>query len=315
MKYRNLFLVTLLGLFPTTGLTLAADPSTGNGSPIQQGNPHPFACADYSANKVFIVSAAGKVEWEYPVPHCNDLWLLPNGNLLFNTGHGVKEVTRGKEVVFEYQSESEIYACQRLPNGNTFIGECNAGRLLEVAPEGEIVNELRLLPKGEDGGHAYMRNARRLEDGHYLVAHFGGQVVTEYDADGKVVMEIPAAGGPHSVVRLKNGNTLIACGDRPGGSRVFEADKQGKTVWEIKSDELPGISLKFMTGLQRLPNGNTVMTNWLGHRQFGSGPHVIEVTRDKKVVWTFADHQTMRAISSIQLLDVPGDATKWEIAH
>ena len=34
---------------------------------------------------------------------------------------------------------------------------------------------------------------------------------------------------------------------------------------------LPGISLKFMTGLQRLPNGNTVMTNWLGHGNFGKG--------------------------------------------
>ena len=46
-----------------------------------------------------------------------------------------------------------------------------------------------------------------------------------------------------------------------------------------------------MTGLQRLPNGNTVMSNWQGHGQFGNGPHVIEVTPDKKVVWTFADHR------------------------
>ena len=68
-----------------------------------------------------------------------------------------------------------------------------------------------------------------------------------------------------------------------------------------------------MTGLQRLPNGNTVMTNWLGHGQFGKAPHVIEVTPDKKVVWTFADHKTMKTISSIQLLDIPGDVTKGEI--
>ena len=96
---------------------------------------------------------------------------------------------------------------------------------------------------------------------------------------------------------------------------VFEVDKSGKTVWQVTSNELPGISLKFMTGLQRLPNGNTVMTNWLGHGHFGKAPHVIEVTPDKKVVWTFADHKTMKTISSIQLLDVPGDVTKGEIEH
>jgi hypothetical protein len=283
--------------------------------PIQQGPGHHFACTDYTAGKVFIVNAEGKVEWEYSTGNCNDLWALPNGNLLFNTGHGVKEVTRQKQVVFSYESPSEIYACQRLPDGNTFIGECNAGRLLELAPDGKVVKEIRLLPAGKDGGHVYMRNARKLADGNYLVAHYGEQVVREYDPEGRKVREIPAPGGPHSVIRLPNGNTLIACGDMPGGHHVTEVDKDGKTVWEITENELPGISLKFMTGLQRLPNGNTVMSNWLGHGQFGKAPHLIEVTPDKHVGWTFFDHQTMRTISSIQLLDVPGDATKGEVWH
>ena len=60
---------------------------------------------------------------------------------------------------------------------------------------------------------------------------------------------------------------------------------------------------------------HTVMSNWLGHGQFGKSPHLIEVTPDKKVVWTFSDHKTMRTISSIQLLDLPGDAIKGEIWH
>lgn len=70
-----------------------------------------FTCADYTQGKVFIVSADGKVEWEHPAPSCDELWGLPNGNLLFTTGHGVKEVTREKKVVFSYESKSEIYAC------------------------------------------------------------------------------------------------------------------------------------------------------------------------------------------------------------
>jgi hypothetical protein len=299
----------------TTRLPGAQEQPAATPKPIQEGTGHHFVCTDYSGGKVFIVSADGKVEWEYATGSCNDVWALPNGNLLFNTGHGVKEVTRQKTVVFSYESPSEIYACQRLPNGNTFVGECNAGRLLELAPDGKVVKQIRLLPEGKDGGHVYMRNARQLANGNYLVAHYGEQVVREYDLEGRKVREFPAPGGPHSVIRLPNGNTLIACGDMPGGHHVTEVDKDGKTVWEVTENELPGISLKFMTGLQRLPNGNTVISNWLGHGQFGKAPHLIEVTRDKRVVWTFSDHQMMRTISSIQLLDVPGDATKGEVWH
>lgn len=267
-----------------------------------------FACTDYTQGKVFIVSAAGQVEWEYQTGSCNDLWVLPNGNLLFNTGHGVREVSPEKKVVFDYQSPSEIYACQRLTNGLTFIGECNSGRLLEVDAAGHVVKEVRLLPEGKDGGHVYMRNARRLADGHYLVAHYGEQVVREYDANGQALRSIPATGGPHSAARLPNGHTVITCGDMPGGSRVFEVDPAGKTVWEVKGDELPGISLKFLAGFQRLPNGNTVISNWLGHGHFGEAPHLIEITPDKKVAWTFADHKTMRTISSVLYLETKGEA-------
>ena len=172
-----------------------------------------MACSDYTQGKVFLVSAEGKVEWEYPAPDCNDLWVLPNGNLLFITGHGVKEVTRDKKVVFDYESTSEIYACQRLANGNTFIGECNAGRLLEVDPSGKIVKQIRLLPEGKDGGHLYMRNARRLPErplpGRPL-RPAGGQGVRRGGQGGD--------GDPRRradrtrAIRLANGNTLIACG-------------------------------------------------------------------------------------------------------
>lgn len=283
---------------------------------MPQGYRYRFACADFTQGKVFIISPEGQVEWEYAAPSCDDLWVLPNGNRLFNTGHGAKEVTREKAVVFAYESKSEVYACQRLTNGNTFIGECNAGRLLEVDPRGQIVKEVRLLPEGQDGGHLFMRNARRLDDGHYLVAHYGPQVVKEYDPLGQVVWQVPALGGPHSVIRLPNGRTLIACGDiSKDGRRVFEVDADGKTVWAVGPEELPGISLKFMTGLQRLPNGNTLMSNWLGHGHLGQAPHLIEVTRDKKVVWTFADHEHLKTISSVQVMDSNGSAFRGTVWH
>jgi len=276
---------------------------------------HYFACTDYTQGKVFIISDKGTKLWEYDAPNCNDLWVLPNGNLLFNTGKGVKEVTREKEVVFSYESESEIYGCQRLANGNTFIGECNSGTLLEVAPDGKIVKNIRLLPEGVDGGHAYMRNARKLENGNYLVAHYGLDKVCEYDSTGHLVRSIPITGGPHSVIRLPDGNTLIACSDHNGEPRIVEVDKTDNIVWQLTKDELPGIQLKFMTGMEVLPNGNLVLTNWLGHNQFGKSAHAFEITRDKKVVWMYNDHILLKTMSSIQLLDHHGNPLKGHVLH
>jgi hypothetical protein len=293
----------------SAGPAFAADPE-----PPAPCYGHSFVCTDYTKGRVCVVSRSGAIEWEYPAPSCNDVWALPSGNLLFNTGYGVKEVTRGKAVVFDYESSSAIYACQRLADGNTFIGECNSGRLLEVRPDGRIAKEVRLLPPGADGGGAFMRNARRLPSGNYLVAHYGLDVVREYGPSGRVVREIPAPGGPHTAIRLPGGNTLISCADHPGGTpRVFEVDPAGRTVWSVESRDLPGIALKFMAGFQRLPNGNTVMANWLGHGHFGEAPQIVEVTPQKRVAWTYANHAGFGTVSSLQLLDVPGDASKGEI--
>jgi hypothetical protein len=300
-------LIILLSSLPAYSQTVAS----------ATGVKHEFACTDYTQGRVYIISPAGKIEWEYDgATNCNDLWVLPNGNLLFNTGHGVKEVTRAKQVVFDYESASDIYACQQLANGNTFIGECSAGRLLEVDPAGRIVKAINLLPPGVNGGHAYMRNARRLDNGNYLVAHYGLKVVREYDPAGRMVREIPAPGGPHSVVRLPNGNTLISCADGPGGPQVIEVDPANHIVWQIQNNDLPGISLKFMAGLERLPNGDTLMANWLGHNQFGRAPDLMEITPDKRVVWTFTGDPALRTVSSAVLLDgPPADPTHGGVWH
>lgn len=273
----------------------------------------PFVCTDFSAKKVFLVGPDGKVTWEYFSGTCNDLWALPNGNLLFNTGFGVREVTRDKQVAFDYTTNSEVYACQRLANGNTFVGECNSGRLIEVTPDGQVVKEVRLLPEGTNGGHAYIRNARCLTNGNYLVAHYGEEAVREYDPQGRKVWQAAAPGGPHSVARLCNGHTLIATGDKRQDPRLIEVNAEAQVVWHVSNQDLPDQPLKFLTGFHRLPNGNTLISNWLGHGQFGKAPHLLEITSDKRIVWSYANHTDMRTISSVQVLDanampLPGEA-------
>jgi hypothetical protein len=58
-----------------------------------------------------------------------------------------------------------------------------------------------------------------------IVSRTTGYLQSAMGPAGRVVMEIKAPGGPHSAIRLKDGNTLIATGDSPKNeTKVFEVE-------------------------------------------------------------------------------------------
>jgi hypothetical protein len=91
-------------------------------------------------------------------------------------------------------------------------------------------------------------------------------------------------------VRLPSGNTLIATGN---GHSVIEVTPDKQVVWHLKQDDLPGVKLAWVTTLQVRPNGNIILGNCHAGEQ---NPQVVEVTRDKKVVWQFKDFQDVRRL-------------------
>lgn len=271
-----------------------------------------FLCCDYNGNHVSIVSADGSVEWQVDAKNPQDCWLLPNGNILFAYHDGAKEMTKDKQVVWEYKApeKTECHAAQPLPNGNVLVVEVGTSRIVEVDREGKIAKEIKLTTAPEVKMHNQFRGTRKLANGHYLVCFKGEGKVVELDGDGKVLREVKVPGDPHEVVPLPNKNWLITCGD---GHKVVEVDPADKVVWELNENDLPNNPLRLMAGCQRLPNGNTLFCVYLGHGHIGEQPMVLEVTRDKKVVWEFADHAHFKTINQIQSLEVPGDVIKGEI--
>ncbi|NDV57310.1 aryl-sulfate sulfotransferase [Bacteroides sp. 519] len=262
-----------------------------------------FAGCDYSQGIVFIMQD-NKIVWQHEAPESNDIWMLPNGNILFTTGKGVLEMTRQNDTIFHYQSKSAIFACQRLANGNTFVGECNAGRLLEISPLGEIVKSISILPEGvSDGGFGFMRNARQLPNGNYLVAHYSNQVVKEYNAEGKEVWKVEVPGGPHSVIRLPNGNTLISVADMTQNPRIIELNKKGKCVWEFSNKDIPNAPLKFLGGMHCFPDKKILFTNWTGHGNVENKIHLFLINRKKKVLFTLKEHPQIQTMSSVYLME------------
>ncbi|MEI6232475.1 MAG: arylsulfotransferase family protein [Planctomycetota bacterium] len=279
------------------------------------GEGHRFI-AGQDGKHLAIVDKKGEIEWSYKIGPNHDAHLLANGNILMQTNYqNIIEITPNKEntIVWSYNAAKmngnaaedgkkgrpvEVHAFQRLADGNTMIVESGPSRIIEVDKDGKIAKEIKLTVKNRST-HSDTRNARKLENGHYLVAHENDGTVREYDADGKVVWEYeiqmgdkkgagghgPEGYGNHcySAIRLPNGNTLIGGGN---SHSVIEVNPAKEIVWKLEQNDLPGIQLAWVTQVQALKNGNIIVGNC---HAGDKNPQIIEVTRDKKVVWSFKD--------------------------
>lgn len=299
-----------------------------SGSALAQDTPHRLIAQD--KGKVAIINEKGEVEWEVPCGHnSHDISVLRNGNFLLHTApNKIVEMTPDKKIVWEWESKPvapyagrvEIHGFQRLRDDITMISETGNKRIIEVDKMGKIVKEVPLTVERPDSHRDTRRVRKIVATGNYLVAHEGLGCVREYDGTGKVVWEykLDLNGQPatpnhdghgtsvFNALRLANGDTLIGGGNN---NRVFEVNKEGKVVWSIERDELKDtdgkpIHLCWVTSIQRLPNGNTV----IGNTHAGpENPQLIEVTREKKVVWSMKNLTVFgNDMCASWLLDVKG---------
>lgn len=272
----------------------------------------PFLACDHNGGKVCVVAADGTIQREFACRSPQDCWRLKNGNLLFCFASGAREVDAAGTVVWEYKAPEkvEVHSCQPLPDGRVLVVECGTSRLVEVDRQGVVVKEIRLNTDPSIHLHNQFRGARKTRNGDYYVCFKGEGKVVHLDSKGRVLEAIRVPGDPHEVVPLAWGHLLITCGD---GHKVIELNRRRKVVWELNENDLPGNTLRLTAGCQRLPNGNTLVCNYLGHGHIGEQPQFFEVTRDKRVVWSFSDHAHFKTINQIQALDVEGDVARGQI--
>jgi hypothetical protein len=278
---------------------------------LAEETTHRILTADSSSGRIAIVGEDGATEWEYEIGPLHDLHMLENGHLLFQTDwtHIVELDPQTNEIVWEYDAATsngnagrdvEVHAFQRLDDGSTMIAESGPARIIEVDRDGTLLTEVALQVASPHPHHD-TRLVRKLDNGHYLVAHEQDGFVREYDGEGEAIWEydVPLFGedrrdghGPEAfgnqcfaALRLANGNTLISTGN---GHSVIEVTPEKEIVWHLAQHDLPDITLAWVTTLQVLPNGHLVLGNCHAGPE---NPQVIEITRDKEVVWTFHDFE------------------------
>ncbi len=266
---------------------------------------HRVLIAGCGYGSIQILGEDGKVEWRMTEKdEADDAWMLPNGSIIYAFKHGVRVIKpdlvsgEGGELVWERKTPQggETHSCQPLDNNRFLIGESynDVSKLLEIDTAGVVYKSIEL--RGLGGKHSTFRQVRKTPQGTYLITQQRRNgIAMEIDESGAVIRRF--VDGKFVAIRLRNGNTLIACGD---AHRVIEVDPNDKIVWEVKQHDVDGISLGFVAGLQRLPNGNTLICNWGGHGG-SKGAAVIQVTPDKKLVWQTPDTVSNR-VATVQVL-------------
>jgi len=254
-----------------------------------------------------IVGEDGKVVWSYP--HASrDGYVLPDGRIILtlsksrqHPGGAVVEVTRGADGqadathVIWRGAQTEVNSAQPVGERDAMrfvLTEAGRNpRLLEVDRDGKAHVEFKLDCQ-KNNAHMETRMVRKLADGTYLAPHLLDFAVKQYDQTGKVlhVIDTTVEGDPQrkihtwpfTAIRLPDGSTHV---NLTHGNRSARFDAEGKIVWQLTNDDLPEPWLADPCGAQVLPNGHIVIASY-GQRD-PARPRLLEVTPEKKVVWTY----------------------------
>lgn len=242
------------------------------------------------------VIRGGKVEWSWRLTEkrggVKDAALLSTGDVLIAFQYGALQVSPKKEIVWRYEAPEgfEVHTLGAIGPDRVWLIQNGALAkwMLFNKVSGAEEREFILPTKGSV--HTQTRRARLTPDGTLLVAHMDLGELREYDVEGKLVWSVKVE-HPWGVARLPNRNTLafdethqLAVEFTRGGERVWEYDMNKPF------EKRPGTQ-----SITTLPNGNLLLNVRFGPVQ------LVEVSRDKQIVWALSDPRLGRC-ACVQVL-------------
>lgn len=328
MKCRTIGLTSLAVLL-SAGTLLAAQPEPLGPNSDRGPCPvtHRFLKGGWASKGVALIGKDLSTEWAVKSSEeISDAWALKDGGVVHSysvrrKAAGIKRYAADKTLQWVYTAAEgrDNHSAQPLPNGHFLSAESAPGRafMVEVDDQGKKWSEVELAltpamkqQAMKDIFHL-IRNARKTPEGTYLTACMSLNKAIEWDAQGHFMRAFPDC--HYTAIRLPNGHTLVS-----GKKGVLEYDQDIQLVWSMEAADFKKLNLHVLMicGIQRLPNGHTVISN-VNHGMVtptGDFYKLIEVTRDKELVW-WVDPTPFRGMNlgSSQILDVPGDPAAFEV--
>ena len=240
------------------------------------------------------------VVWQF---HCridHDYQILQNGNLMIHTiadcmvpelGVGLKrnpyilEITRDKELVWQWRGEEHIEELRKLLPSHAwdFFQERIHG---QFAFDWAHNNTCQIIPPNATAEKEQAQGGPvRFKPGNIVFSYRSVDIIGVIERESGNIVWAWGAGvldGQHKPHMLPSGNLLIFDnGTLRGYSRIIELNPLTEKIeWEYTSDPQETFFSPFISGAQRLPNGNTLICE-------GSKGHLFEVTPEKEVVWDY----------------------------
>ena len=284
---------------------------------------HHFMYAGESHDRKIFIVRQGKVVWSYDDPkgkgEISDAVMLSNGNILFAHQFGVTEITAEKKVIWNYDAPAGHEIHTAVPIGKNHVLYIQNGDPAVVRVVNVVTNvterDIVLQTKHPSSTHGQFRHARLTDRGTLLVAHMDLDKVVEYDYNGNELWSFPGA-GPWGVTPLSNDNVLIT--DK---LEVREITRRGDTVWSFSPTDVPNYPFASLQQAWRLPDGNTVVNNWINEWSKASPENesgtiqAIEVTPAKQVVWALQSWAPLANLGPATTIQFLGFAQAPEAVH
>jgi hypothetical protein len=228
-----------------------------------------------------------KVCWEYRDPYMHhDYQRLDNGNTL---------------VIRWAKLPADVAA--RVQGGHVASGDPDwmwGDVVREIDPDGNVVREWRSWEHLSTDHHVkcplesrkewtHLNSIELTPDGDWLLSFRLTSTIAIVDgATGDVRWRWGAEvlSHQHNATWLDSGNILVfdnGCHRRelPSFSQIVELDRQtGDIVWSYQSEPILAFYSFMISGCERLPNGNTLITE-------GASGRIFEVTPERETVWEY----------------------------
>jgi hypothetical protein len=309
--------------------TGGAGPSTGGGGSTA-GPPcpkpagqicHEFVANDNSSNyrvnyvNEFTSTAPGGIVWTSNVPG-----VANNSNNSPRTLEIVDnaQAKNGKALLVSIEQgyvELDLADGKRLVTVTNFSGISGACRITEDGTTA-LANDSRIIIAGASpntgttvrtfnipaGANLRAINRNPVTKNFWLTKT---EVVYEVSPTGQTVWSanMPIGSKGYSVWWRDGGGAYATTGDL---STVVEFDASGTIVSTVGDKmKFKGI-LDFFSGFVRLPNGDYVVANWLGHLGSATGEYathqVVEFSRDNMIVWNWGSATLARQITNVLVI-------------
>ena len=308
-------LFSTLAILLMTGVVTAQsrDNVTAVSSPVDEILPFELMICDYVQFKLCRVDRSGSVVWEHkPSGKVWDFVLTDDDRVIFpiiTDSQEVRCIDFQKNIIWSWPYAAdyrEIINITRNRSQLVISGQVPPQAIL-MNLSGEIQSTLP-IPAKYTHHHGQLGNVYAVGDDHYLAQLWGEGTAVEVDSRGREVWRFQVsktargrypAGTVQDVLRLKNGNTLIACGTQ---ARLLEVDRTGKVVWEFDGKTDPNLNFTNACGLQQLRDGSILVTNFLRGNS-GRGAHAFRLSPQKKITWTWSDHENFTATSQVWAIE------------